>query len=114
MGFGRFLHTLYRFWHLSFMEEKIRVHIFVSGRVQGVFFRVGALKKARQLGLTGWAHNTVDGKVEVICEGEKGTVEQFVQWCREGTQPAKVEKCEVAQEEYKGEFEDFEIREFGF
>jgi len=92
----------------------IRVHVFVSGRVQGVFFRVGAQQKARELGLTGWVHNTIDGKVEGVCEGEKGSVEEFVVWCREGTQGAKVENCEVAQEEYKGEFQDFEIREFGF
>jgi acylphosphatase len=93
---------------------KARAHVFVSGRVQGVFFRVGAQQKARELGLTGWVHNTVDGKVEGICEGEKERVEQFVAWCRQGTQGAKVENCEVTHEEYKGEFHGFEIREFGF
>jgi len=93
---------------------KTRVHILVSGRVQGVFFRVGAQQKARELELTGWVHNTIDGKVEGVCEGEKEHVEQFVEWCKEGTQPAKVESCEVTQEKYKGEFQEFEIREFGF
>lgn len=93
---------------------KTRVHVLVSGRVQGVFFRVGAQQKARELGLTGWAHNTIDGKVEIVCEGDKEHVEQFVAWCKEGTQPAKVERCEITREEYKEEFEDFQIREFGF
>ena len=93
---------------------KTRVHVLVSGRVQGVFFRVGAQQKARQLGLTGWAHNTIDGKVEAICEGEKEHVEQFVVWCKEGTTFAKVEHCDVQFEDYKGEFNDFEVREFGF
>lgn len=95
-------------------DSKIRVRLLVSGRVQGVFFRAGALKKARELGLTGWVHNTIDGKVECVCEGEEERVEQFVAWCNEGPQPARVESCEVAQEKYQGEFEGFEVREFGF
>ena len=96
------------------MQIKTRAHIVVSGRVQGVFFRAGALQKARELGVTGWIHNTIDGKVESICEGEKELVDQFVQWCREGTQFASVESCEATYGEYQGEFDDFEIREFGF
>lgn len=96
------------------MEENVRAHMLVSGRVQGVFFRRRAQEKARELGLTGWAHNLIDGAVELACEGEKQKVEQFVEWCKEGPPLAKVEKCEVAHEPYKGEFSDFEIREFGF
>lgn len=92
----------------------IRAHIFISGRVQGVFFRAGAQKKARELGLTGWAHNTLDGKVEIVCEGEREKAEQFAEWCKEGTTFAKVEHCDVQFENYKEKFSDFEIREFGF
>ena len=47
---------------------KERVRIFVSGRVQGVFFRAGAQKRARELELGGWAHNLVDGRVELVAE----------------------------------------------
>ena len=86
----------------------------MTGRVQGVFFRAGAQKRARELGLTGWAHNLIDGRVELVAEGEKGAVEQFVQWCYEGTPLAKVEGVDVQEEEYVGEFEDFSIHEFGF
>ena len=91
-----------------------RAHIFVSGRVQGVFFRAGAQKKARELGVTGWAHNLADGRVELLAEGETEKLEQFVAWCKEGTPLAKVDHCDVQFEEYKNEFPDFSIREFGF
>ena len=96
------------------MGEKVRVHIVVSGRVQGVLYRAGARQKARELGLAGWAHNLIDGRVELVAEGEKEKVEQFAEWCRQGTPLAKVESGEVAREDYRGEFKDFEIREFGF
>ena len=94
--------------------EKMRVHLFVYGRVQGVFFRAGAQKRARKLGLTGWAHNLIDGRVELVVEGEKKAVEQFTQWCRKGTLLAKVERVDVREEHHAGEFEDFSIHEFGF
>jgi len=91
-----------------------RVHLIISGRVQGVFYRASAQKRARELGVTGWAHNAVDGKVEIVAEGEKEKIEQFIEWCKEGTRIAKVERCEVEYQDYKNEFPDFTIREFGF
>jgi acylphosphatase len=94
--------------------ENIRVHLFVSGRVQGVFFRAGAQKEARNLGVKGWAHNLADGTVEIVAEGEKEKVERFVAWCRKGTLFAKVEHVEIAYGIYRGEFDEFSIREFGF
>jgi len=96
------------------MEEKTRAHIVVSGRVQGVWYRAGARQKARELDITGWAHNLIDGKVGILCEGEKGNVEQFIAWCRQGPPLAKVESVEVEYENSKGEFKDFSIRDFGF
>lgn len=96
------------------MEEKIRICVFVSGRVQGVLYRRYAQAKARELGITGLAHNLIDGKVELVVEGEKDKVEQFVEWCKQGSPLAKVESVDVAPEDYKGEFKDFEIRDFGF
>lgn len=91
-----------------------RVHLFVSGRVQGVLFRQHARAKALELGLAGWAHNLLDGKVEIVCEGEKDNIEKFIEWCKKGPSLAKVERVDVSFEEYKGEFQSFEIREFGF
>jgi len=94
--------------------EKRRAHIFVSGRVQGVFFRASAQKRAHELELGGWAHNLVDGRVELVVEGEKEHVTQFIEWCKIGTSLAKVERVDVIEEEHAGEFADFSIREFGF
>lgn len=91
-----------------------RAHLFISGRVQGVLFRQSARAKALELGITGWAHNLLDGRVEIVCEGETERVEQFIDWARKGPVLSKVERADVAFEEYKGEWQDFEVREFGF
>lgn len=94
--------------------KAVRVHICVSGRVQGVLYRRFAQKKARELGIAGFARNSIDGKVEIVCEGDKQNIEKFIEWCEQGPALAKVENVGVEYEEYKGEFSDFEIREFGF
>jgi acylphosphatase len=63
---------------------------FVSGRVQGVFYRATCVRKASSLGLTGYARNLVDGRVEVLVFGEQPAVEQFVAWLWEGSPASKV------------------------
>ena len=93
---------------------KERVRLLISGRVQGVLYRRHAKLKAKELGLVGWAHNLVDGRVEIVLEGEKEEIQQFILWAKEGSPMAKVETTEVQYEPYKGEWDDFEIREFGF
>ena len=93
------------------MDSVKRAHIFVSGRVQGVFFRGNARKRAEELLLTGWVKNLPDGRVEIVCEGVDEDVEAFIAWCREGSRLAKVERTEVEYEDYRGEFAEFEIRE---
>ncbi|MBI1971424.1 MAG: acylphosphatase [Candidatus Wildermuthbacteria bacterium] len=96
------------------MAEKIRIHLFVSGRVQGVLFRQHARARALELGLKGWARNLLDDRVEIIAEGEKENIEKFIEWCKKGPPMAKVEHVAVSFEGYKGEFKDFSVREFGF
>ena len=59
------------------MNEEKRVHIFVSGLVQGVFFRDSTRQKAQELGITGWVRNLIDGRVEIVAEGEKGKGEKW-------------------------------------
>ena len=93
---------------------KVRVHIIVSGRVQGVLYRRYAQTKAKELGVTGRAHNVVDGRVELVVEGEEKNVEQFAEWCKQGSPLARVEGVDVSREEYRGEFNNFDVREFGF
>lgn len=74
---------------------KKRMHIFVSGRVQGVFFRSSTKDMAQELGLTGWVRNLGDGRVEAVFEGEQGGVEKMIQWCRRGPEYARVDNIEV-------------------
>jgi len=89
---------------------KTRCHIFISGRVQGVFFRYYTQERAKSLGLTGWVRNLPDGKVEAVFEGEKEKIEKMIEWMRKGPPLAKVEKVDIIWEDFKDEFEDFEIK----
>ena len=88
---------------------KARAHIFVSGWVQGVFFRDNTQKWASSLSLTGWVRNLKDGQVEVMAEGEKEHIEDLIGKLREGPSLARVENVEVEWEDYKGEFSDFKV-----
>lgn len=92
------------------MSEKVRIRIFVSGRVQGVFFRQNAQKKARELGIAGWVRNLPDGRVEAVFEGGKEKTEQMIEWAKKGSMISRVDGLDVVQEEYQGEFNDFEIK----
>ena len=94
--------------------KNIRSHLLVSGRVQGVLFRQHTRGKALELGVTGWAKNLIDGKVEIVVEGEKEKVEEFVAWIKQGPPLSRVENIEIAEESHTGEFEGFVVREFGF
>lgn len=89
---------------------KVRCHIFVSGRVQGVFFRANTQKVAQSLGVFGWVKNTEDGRVEVLVEGEKEKVEELINWLKRGPPLAKVENLSIEWQEYKGEYNDFQIK----
>jgi acylphosphatase len=68
-----------------------RVHVFVSGRVQGVYFRAHTQEKAQSLGLSGWVRNLPDGRVEIVAEGEEGKISAFLAWVRVGPLAARVE-----------------------
>lgn len=88
---------------------KARAHIYVSGRVQGVFFRDHTQKWASSLGLTGWVRNLWDERVEVLAEGEKEKIEALVTRLNQGPPMARVENVEVEWEEFKDEFVNFRI-----
>jgi len=92
------------------MPEKIRAHIFVSGVVQGVFFRANTFQKAKELRLKGWVKNLPDGRVEAIFEGEKRNVQEMIEWAKRGPTNARIDGFEADFEEYQGEFNNFEIR----
>jgi acylphosphatase len=69
----------------------------VSGRVQGVFYRGTTVARARQLGITGYARNLPDGRVEVLAQGEDAMVEAFIKWLWIGSVASKVTAVEVRE-----------------
>ena len=92
------------------MSEKLRAHIFVSGRVQRVFFRQATKEKADEFSIFGWVRNLPDDRVEAVFEGDKDGVEEMVKWARRGPRFAKVENLIATLENYTGEFKTFETR----
>ncbi|MHC3129249.1 MAG: acylphosphatase [Candidatus Bathyarchaeota archaeon] len=94
-------------------KMKVRAHIFVSGRVQGVFFRVETRYEAMKRNVAGWVRNTSGGRVEAIFEGKREDVEKLIEFCRKGPSGARITKVDVQWEEYSGEFKDFKIRRSG-
>lgn len=91
------------------MPEKIRFHIYVTGRVQGVFFRYAAKRKASNLGVFGWVKNLPDGRVEAVLEGKEDAVEKMATWMKVGPPVAKVDKVIKTNEGFKDEFQTFTI-----
>lgn len=90
--------------------SKVRAHVMISGRVQGVFFRDYTQKAAQEKEIIGWVMNTPDGRVEAVLEGEKEKVEEMIRWCHQGSPHSRVTEVSVDWEDYAGEFEDFSVR----
>lgn len=90
-------------------EEKVRAHLRIEGRVQGVYFRSETRERALRLGLTGWVRNRGDGSVEVVFEGPLASVQEIIAWCHEGPPDARVTNVEVKWEAYRGEFPGFSV-----
>lgn len=88
---------------------RVRFHVYVSGRVQGVFFRANTKKQALKLGVKGWVRNLPDGRVEAVFEGSKDAVAGIVAWALYGPPAARVDKLEATREEPEC-IEGFEIR----
>ncbi|MFB6266098.1 MAG: acylphosphatase [Halodesulfurarchaeum sp.] len=89
--------------------DRVRAHVFVSGKVQGVFYRANTREQAQERGIDGWVRNLDDGRVEAVFEGPESDVEKMVEWCHEGSPAARVEDVAVEYEEPAGE-SGFRIR----
>lgn len=87
-----------------------RKHVLISGRVQGVYFRVYTREAAAGFGLRGWVRNLPDGRVEAVFEGEEQAIEKMLEWCWEGSPSSRVDKVEIIDGHYRGEFADFVIK----
>ncbi len=85
------------------------MHVFVSGDVQGVFFRYETRERARSRGLAGWVRNVADGRVEAVFEGPDDAVEEMVRWCHQGPRGAVVQRVELEREEPEG-IQGFSVR----
>jgi acylphosphatase len=91
------------------MDRQVGVRVIISGRVQGVFFRVETQRAAERLGVFGWVRNRPEGTVEAVFEGEYQAVDAVLQWCKQGPNLAVVKDVEVKWQDYTGEFKRFDI-----
>lgn len=74
------------------------VHILISGKVQGVFFRGSTATEAEKLNITGWIKNTKSGEVETMASGEEKNIKAFIEWCHHGPKKADVENVKIKEE----------------
>ena len=92
------------------MNSKVRAHVVVTGRVQGVYFRYATREEANMRGVKGWVRNLRVGGVEAVFEGEKTKVEELLDFCHYGPPEAKVSSVKVTWGVYTGELKVFSIR----
>ncbi len=92
------------------MAKKVRAHAIISGRVQGVFFRMETKRVADSYKVLGWVKNRINGTVEAVFEGNKENVNSILEWCKDGPRLADVKKVDITLEDYKGEYYEFELR----
>lgn len=90
--------------------KKRKVHIIVSGRVQGVGFRYSTYNKAKELNINGWVKNTFDGKVEAMLEGDENNIREMLSWCGKGPSMAFVSNIEILEQPYIEEYKEFTIK----
>jgi acylphosphatase len=90
------------------MKKLLKVRIF--GQIQGVFFRAETKRKADELELAGFVRNDLDGTVYTEAEGEEKSLQEFLKWCKDGPEAAKVEKAEVEFSNDLKNYKEFEIR----
>jgi acylphosphatase len=88
---------------------KARAHVFVTGRVQGVFFRSQTKHNADRYNVKGWVRNLPDGRVEAVFEGEREAVQKLIEFCKHGSSGARVTNVELTWETYTGEFDRFKF-----
>ena len=86
-----------------------RVHIFISGKVQGVFFRQALKVIAKKNNVSGWVRNLIDKRVEAMLEGDSQSVNLVVEWAKIGSANSHVDDIQISNEEFRNEFSTFEV-----
>lgn len=89
--------------------KKVRAHVIVDGRVQGVCFRMDTRRAALERGIKGWVRNLRDGSVEAVFEGDEADVKSMLEWCESGPPLAHIDNLAVKLHPYTGEFDGFKI-----
>ena len=89
--------------------RNVRLHLWISGRVQGVFFRSAMKEEADARGVRGWVRNLPDGRVEAVLEGDERSVRSLAEWARRGPPAARVDRVDEVEEPYIGEFRGFSV-----
>jgi acylphosphatase len=90
-------------------NKKIRAHVFITGKVQGVYFRQNTRIVANRHKVTGWVRNLRDGRVEAVLEGNEMDVSELIEWFYAGPPKAKVDDVQIKYESYIGEFQGFKV-----
>jgi len=88
---------------------KQSVHILVTGKVQGVFFRQATKVIAIKNNVTGWVKNLENGQVEILFEGDDKNVNSVIDWCHHGPANSRVDKIKIKKQEFSGQYSDFEV-----
>lgn len=91
------------------MKKKVHAHAIISGRVQGVCFRMETSRTAQMHGVWGWVRNLPDGTVEAVFEGDEDEVAAVLEWCKHGPPASDVKSVDVTWDEYSGEYQRFDI-----
>lgn len=90
--------------------DTTRWKMVISGKVQGVYYRASTEKEANRLGVSGYARNLPDGRVEVVAEGSPDALRQLHQWCQDGPPEARVRGIQVEEQPASGEFSAFGVK----
>jgi acylphosphatase len=86
------------------------VHVFIKGKVQGVFFRANTKEQAEKRNISGWVKNTSDGRVEAVFQGDDSSVDDLIEWCHQGPSMSKVSDVTVESIDTDELFDGFSIR----
>ena len=86
-----------------------RIRLFVTGKVQGVFFRQALKVTAKKNDIFGWVKNLKDGRVEAVLEGDGEKVSRLIEWAHGGPANARVEDVEIRNEKFTSEFSKFDV-----
>lgn len=87
-----------------------KLHAYISGRVQGVWYRASTQRTAKSLGLVGWVRNLTDGRVELVASGDEAQLKKLLDWCYQGPELAEVTQIDVSWSDASEPFDDFETR----